>query len=109
VPALRAGIVRRMRGHIALMEEQLSPSGWLLDAGPTLIDLYLAACLRWARLYPTGAPLLPDLGPSPRLEAILEALETRPAVVRAFAAEYITGRSLTAPTMPDLPAAEVTG
>ena len=109
IPALRAGLARRVAGHCVLLETQLSPEGWLAADRPTLVDLYLAACLRWARLYPAGAPVLDGLGAFPRLGALLTALEARPAVLRAFAAERIAGRPLTAPAPPDLPPDEVTG
>lgn len=109
VGALRSGIAQRVGGHCTLLEAQLSPEGWLVGAAPTLVDIYLALCLRWARLYPGGQPVLGDLEAWPRLGAALAALEARPAVMRAFAAEHIGGRPLTAPTPPDLPATEVTG
>ena len=109
VGPLRAGIAQRVAGHCGLLEAQLSPEGWLVGAAPTLVDLYVAACLRWARLYPTGAPVLSGLDEWPRLGAALAALEARPAVMRAFAAEHIGGRPLTAPEPPDLPGTEVTG
>lgn len=109
VPALRAGLARRVAGHCALLEAQVGPEGWLVGDAPTLVDLYLAACLRWARLYPSAAPVLGDLEAWPRLGAALAALEARPGVARAFAAEHIGGRPLTAPAPPDLPAAEITG
>lgn len=109
MPALRAGLARRVTGHLTLLEAQLSPEGWLAAGSPTLVDLYLAVCLRWARLYPSGAALLRGLDGVPRLGAMLAALEARPAVMRAFAAERIHGQPLTAPGPPDLPADAVTG
>ncbi|HUF87938.1 MAG TPA: glutathione S-transferase family protein [Thermohalobaculum sp.] len=108
VPALRAGLARRIAGHCGLLEGQLSAAGWLAGEGPTLVDIYLAVCLRWARLYPTGAPVLGTFGFA-RLSALLAALEARPALARACAAEHIPGRPLTAPEPPALPAAAVTG
>lgn len=110
VPSLRAGLGRRIAGHMALLEDQLSPAGWLAGETPTLVDVYLAVCLRWARLYPTGAPVLEDLAAFPRLGALLAALEARPGVLRACAAEHIpAGRPLSAPEPPALPPGEVTG
>ncbi len=108
VPSLRAGLGKRVAGHCALIEAQLAPA-WLAGDRPTLVDFYLAACLRWARLYPAGAPVLEGVGAFPRIAALLAALEARPAVRRAFAAEHIAGRPLTAPEPPALPPGEVTG
>lgn len=109
IPTLRAGLATRMRGHFALLAGQLTPQGWLIGAAPTLADLYLAACLRWARLYPTGAPLLGPDGVPARAMEFLRACEARPAVIRAFAAEFVAGRPLTDPAPPQVPAGEVTG
>ncbi len=109
VPALRAGLRARVAGHCALIEDALSPGGWLAGATPTLVDHYLAVCLRWARLYPAAAPILAGLGDVPRLAAHAAALEARAPVQRAFAAEHIHGRPLTAPEPPALPPDEVTG
>lgn len=109
VPALRAGLARRVAGHCGLLEAQLSPAGWLVADMPTLVDLYLSACLRWARLYPIGTPVLHGLDSWPRLRAASATLEARPAVRRACAAEHIGGKPLTAPAPPDLPTEEVTG
>lgn len=109
VPALRAGLRARVAGHCRLLEEQLLAEGWLVADRPTLADIYLAVCLRWARLYPTGAPVLGDLDAFPRLAGLLAGLETRPAILRAAAAEHIAGHPLTAPELPALPPGEVTG
>jgi glutathione S-transferase len=109
IPALRDGLAARLHGHMALLEEVLAPTGWLVAATPTLADFYLAACLRWAQLYPTGRPLLPGTTDFPRLTVLLAAVEARPAVLRACAAEAISGRPFTRPAPPDLPGEQVTG
>ena len=70
---------------------------------------YLAACLRWAQLYPRGAPLIAGHEIPARLCAPLRLIENRPAVIKAFADEHIGGRPLTMPEPPDLPPDEVTG
>lgn len=93
---------------MGLIEGVLEASGWLIADTPTLADFYLAACLRWAQLYPSGAPLIAWSDIPPRLQALLRSLEDRPAVRKAFADEFIGGRPLTAPLPPDLPPSEVT-
>lgn len=114
VPELRAGISRRIAGHLALVEAAMASGNWpaTVAAGrepaPLLTDLYLAACLRWARLYPTGAPAL-GAAPAGRVGALLAALAKRPAVARALAAEAIASTNFLDPVRPDLPASEVTG
>jgi glutathione S-transferase len=108
VPALRAGLAARFRAHMALLEGVIEASGWLVAGGPTLADFYLAACLRWAQLYPAGAGLIAGHEIPPRLAAALREIEARPAVRKAFADEFIGARPLTAPALPDIPAGEVT-
>lgn len=105
VAALRAGVARRMRTHCDLLEAQLDPG-----AAITIVEIYLGICLRWARVFPRGNPVLDSLDPWPGLRELGERLEGDPAVRRAFAAEFIPGdRPITAPRPPDLPEAEVTG
>ena len=109
IPTLHAGLARRFRQHLALIEGELANTGWLVADRPTLVELYLAACLRWIRVYPSGAPLLASADIPPCVMMLLRALEARPAVRRAFAAEHVTKAILTAPQRPDLPAEQVSG
>lgn len=109
VPALRAGLAARFRQHMDLVAGELGAAGWLAADTPTLADFYLAACLRWAQLYPRGAPLIAGYEIPARLCAPLRLIENRPAVIKAFADEHIGGRPLTMPEPPDLPPDEVTG
>jgi glutathione S-transferase len=109
IPMLKAGLAARTRQHMALIDGELSASGWLAAETPTLADFYLAACLRWAQLYPSGAPLIAWEEIPARLQAVLRAVEDRPASAKAFAAEHIAGRPLTAPEPPDLPPDQITG
>jgi len=109
IPALRAGLANRFRQHMALIDSALGASGGLIAGTPTLVEFYLAACLRWAQLYPSGTPLIVWEEIPARLQALLGSVENRPAVARAFAGEQIYGQTLTAPKPPDLPPGEITG
>ena len=109
VPALRAGLAARFRQHMDLVAGELGAGRWLIAGTPTLADLYLAICLRWAQLYPRGAPLIAGQQIPARLQALLRTVENREAVAKAFADEHIGGRPLTMPEPPDLPPDEVTG
>jgi glutathione S-transferase len=109
IPTLRAGLAARLHKHMALIDGVLEPTGWLAAISPTLVDFYLAACLRWAQLYPTGAPLIEWTDIPARLQALLRAVERRPATMKAFGDEHISGRPLSAPKPPDLPPDQVTG
>jgi len=101
--ALRARLHARVLAHLALLEAELARHGcpWLLGDDLSVCDLYLAACVRWTQLYPRGDTLgarrLQDL---PRLLALLQRLEQRLPVLRAFAAEGITGPLFIDPQYP---------
>ena len=109
IPALRAGLAGRFRQHMGLIDGELGASGWLAAETPTLIDFYLATCLRWAQLYPSGEPLIAWQEIPAGLQALLRRVESRPAVTKAFADEHIGGRPLTMPEPPDLEPDQVTG
>jgi glutathione S-transferase len=109
IPALRAGLAARFGRHMELIDGVLGADRWLIADTPTLADFYLAACLRWAQLYPRGAPLIARQDVPARLHALLRSVENRPAVIKAFADEHIGGRPLTMPEPPDLPPDQVTG
>jgi glutathione S-transferase len=108
IPALRTGLAARLRQHMELIDDVIGGTGWLVGATPTLADFYLATCLRWAQLYPSGAPLITWREIPTGLQALLRAAENRRAARKAFSDEYISGRPLTAPAPPDLPPGEVT-
>ena len=109
VPTLRAGLAARFRQHLELVDGGLGSTGWLTASTPTLADFYLAVCLRWAQLYPAGAPLITLEEVPNGVRALLRSVESRPAVVKAFADEFIAGYPLTEPAPPALPPGEVTG
>ncbi len=109
VPALRAGLAARFRQHMELIDGVLGAAGWLAGDAATLVDFYLAVCLRWAQLYPRGAPLIAGREIPARLQALMRTVESRPAVIKAFADEHIGARPLTMPEPPDQPPDEVTG
>jgi glutathione S-transferase len=109
IPALRSGLAARLRQHMALIDSELEATGWLIADTPTLVDFYLGNCLRWPQLYPRGTPLIAGHEIPARLRTLLRSIECRPAVRKAFADEYISGRPLTAPTFPDIPGDQITG
>ncbi|MGF1500797.1 MAG: glutathione S-transferase family protein [Paracoccaceae bacterium] len=110
---LRSGVARRVTAHLALIDRELEPAApgdRGLLASPGVLDLYLGALVRWAQIYPVGAPVIEAAALPARLRALLEHLETWDAVRRAAAEEAIPGdRPFTAPRRPALPEAEITG
>lgn len=103
VPALRAGIRTRIDGHLLLLDRAIAETGgpWLLGGELTILDLYLATCIRWAQLYPPGEALQPDaIEPLTALATLLERLADRPAIREACRREGIQGPLFLAPSMP---------
>lgn len=103
VPALRAGIRTRIDGHLMLIDRAIAETGgpWLLGDELTILDLYLAPCIRWAQLYPPGEALPAGaIEPLAALSVLLETLAERPAIREACAREGITGSLFLAPLLP---------
>lgn len=88
--AARPVVHQRMQAHYAMLEAAIIESGgpWLLGRDLSVCDFYLAGCVRWSLIAPRHAPLEPDaVTQHPLLNALLERLETRVSVIRAFDAE----------------------
>lgn len=100
VEALRARARERISAHLKLAEDDVDQIGPFFH-GPdvTVVDFYLAACIRWAQLYPAGNGIDPSvIDGFPRLKTWLLDLEKRPSVQRAFEREGIKGAPFYAPT-----------
>jgi len=101
---LAEGVATRIRGHFDLIEAQRRERP--LD----LTDIYFAVMARWAQLYPMRKPTLPNLNDWPLVRTLCQKIETHPAAMRAFEAEFIVAeRALTSPRVPELSVAEITG
>lgn len=110
IPIFRNGLRNRIAQHCDLMAAQLGKGG-LLDAQPSIPDVYLCVCLRWAQIYPsTEHPMLGDLSAWPTIHALASRIEALPAACKAFEAEAINPAcALTASRPPLLSSEEVTG
>ena len=103
IPALRQAVHQRVLAHLALLDAQIAKSAgtWLLGEKRSVCDYYVAACVRWAQLYPRGDTLSPsDIGKFPALMGLLRTLEAQPEVQKAFADEGIHGSVFTKPDYP---------
>ena len=103
IAALRNALHRRVTEHCALLEAEMvrHQGPYVSGAHIGVCDFYLAACIRWAQLYPRGDALpLAQLAQWPRLLAMLRALEQRPAVQKAYALEGMEGAVFSAPNYP---------
>jgi glutathione S-transferase len=103
IASLRTALHRRVTEHCALLEAEITrhQGPYLLGAHVGVCDFYIAACIRWAQLYPHGNALpSAQLAQYPRLMAMLRALEQRPSVQKAYALEGMDGLVFTAPNYP---------
>ena len=103
IAPLRTALHRRVTEHCALLEAEIArhQGPYVLGAQPTICDFYVAACIRWAQLYPHGDALpSAQLAQYPRLMAMLRTLEQRPSVQKAYALEGMDGSVFTAPNVP---------
>lgn len=73
------------------------------NARPWVLDYYIAAILRWCRIYPAGWTGWCDLAAYPALDQLTKMLETRPAVGRVAQAEGLGPRPFTDPHLPTPP------
>lgn len=87
---VRPNVHARIRGHFAMLEREIAKHGgpWLLGSEISMCDFYLGGCARWLLIAPRHAPLEPSaVTRHTHLNALLEKLESRPSVIRAFDAE----------------------
>jgi len=76
----------RLRAHFHLLDAQTGQD-WFGGATPSILDCYVAVCMRWAALYTAGAPRWFDAADYPGLHAMASRLETRPSARAAALAE----------------------
>jgi len=99
------GVAKRMLGHFDLIERSR-----LIGQSTTLPEIYLAALVRWAQLYPRNRPIIADLDRWSSIQEMCVRVESNAAARRAFAAESIPqDQAITSPRLPDLPLSQVTG
>lgn len=101
----------RIKGHFQLLEKELMKQEggpWFLGENMSILDIYLAALCRWSLLYPSGKALTSDtLRALPNIHKLLIALEQLPAVQRVLPLHKIQAPFFTRPSVPDLPAEQV--
>lgn len=81
---------------------------WLIGTAPSLLDFYLAACLRWCALYPKGGTDWFNLDQTPALAHLCRMLEQRPSVGAAIQAEGLGPTPFSAPTYANPPEGSAT-
>jgi glutathione S-transferase len=96
-------LTKRIAASFGHLDEEIAANGgpYLLGNELTCADFYLAACARWAQIYPSTATW--NLEKTPHLLTLLRRLETRPAVETASRKELIEGAAFTDPKPGTLP------
>ncbi|KZM51685.1 glutathione S-transferase family protein [Labrenzia sp. OB1] len=96
-------LIERIGAGFQLLEAELKTIGgpFLLGEAITCVDIYLAACVRWAQIYGNSGKW--DLAETPRLRRLMETLEDRPALRLACKKEGIEGLPFTRPAPVSLP------
>jgi glutathione S-transferase len=89
----------RLMGQLGMLESLYAEGrSWLDPAKPSVLNYYVAGCLRFITLYPQSRCEWFALGQYRALQASVTALEARPAVLAACAAEGLGLTPFSAPT-----------
>ncbi|MEM7259264.1 MAG: glutathione S-transferase C-terminal domain-containing protein [Pseudomonadota bacterium] len=93
----RLGAQARLSAHLTLLNNQyqLVDGSYLWGDDPTLVDIYLAVCLRWLQLYPLCDRGWFTLADYTYLLKMAGALQAREPVINACRFEGITGAFFT--------------
>lgn len=83
----------RLRRHLGLLDTYRARR----PDTPTVLDFYLACCLRWCALYPAGGTGWFDLAATPALALMAQRLDDHPATRAAAAAEGLGPTPFSAP------------
>jgi glutathione S-transferase len=102
--ALRHGLRASLATHLYRLEA-LAGQGhiWLNGDSPSILDVYLVACLRWIALYPRDTAGWWDHKGAPQLHALCTRIEARPASAICARAEGLGAQPFTAPDYPNPP------
>lgn len=98
---LRGQMQARFAAYLEMLETRAAP--WFEADHPSVLDYYLACLMRWRALYPEGARGGYDTRDWPRLQAMLERLQSGAPVRAASVAEGLGAAPFTAPAYPDPP------
>ena len=102
-------LTQRSKAHMTLpdaldlLDARICARGDALLETPNVLDYYVAALLRWCRLYPKGRTAWFDLQEYPGLFTLAQDLEQRPAVKVAQAAEGLGPMPFSNPTYANPP------
>jgi len=97
--AFRARVRERLHDTFTIIDHQyqVRDEDYLFGQAPSIIDIYLALCLRWAQIYPVSARGKMTSSNYPAVRKMLEKLQGRDAVVAACEKDGITGQFFSQP------------
>ena len=92
--------LKRLITRLDILETQYAntSSDYLFGADATIVDIYLAVCMRWSQLYPVGDPGLIEARRYPSIHTMLCKIQSRKAVIAACAKEGISGEFFSKPS-----------
>jgi glutathione S-transferase len=106
---LRKTMAQKLDQHLQTLDAALSEQpDWLGQDEPSIVELYLAPCLRWCALYPPGHTGWFTLSRYPALQALCARLEERASTRAAVLAEGLGRHPFTWPVMPNPPEGSAT-
>lgn len=100
------GLTReRLRLGFSIIDSEycVQKTAYLFSDKPSIVDIYLAVCMRWVQLYPLSARGSFDPKEFPALYEMLERIQVRTAVIAGCASEGISGRVFSCPDYADPP------
>jgi glutathione S-transferase len=101
---LRDNLAEHIKQHLLALDELAATKpDWFGAEAPSMLDLYVVACLRWLGIYPTDMPRWFDLGIFPNLARLAIRIEKRPSVAALSVAEGLGLAPFTSPVLPNPP------
>ena len=101
--ALSYQMAKVLSGHLMTLDTEVGQQrSWFNATDPSVLDYYIAACLRWIALYPKELtrPVF-DVSPYVHLHTLALCLYTVPATVAVAAAEGLGPTPFSAPHYPN--------
>lgn len=108
--ALRVGLQAQIKSALAQLDRVAATTPqWLASQTPTGLDFYIACCLRWCALYPSGVSHdWFDLSATPALARLCHQLEALPCTATLQTAEGLGNTPFTAPSYANPPQGSAT-
>lgn len=109
-PDMRDALRKRIAAHLTLLETEAIArcAGWFCGPSPSVLDLYVAAILRWLALYGGASRSWSPAKACPHLREMCARLERRPSCTALIKAEGMSAHPFTNPKPPNPPEGSAT-